>query len=252
VERAPDVSIVIPAYNEEALLPATLARLREALAGLPAAAEVVVCDNNSTDATARIAEAAGARVVFEPVNQISRARNAGAAAARGRHLVFVDADTEVSAGLLRKAFDALESGLACGGGSTIVFEGDRGKLLRWLCDRWNALGVRFRLAAGSFLFARRDAFLAVGGFSEKVYASEEIWLSRALRRWGRANGLEFVILQGHPVLTSGRKADWYPGPALLATALLVLFLPFLLRSRRFCWLWYRRPGSAPARRLDAA
>ena len=51
--------------------------------------ELMVCDNNSSDTTAAIARASGARVVFEPVNQIGRARNTGAAAATGEWLVFV-------------------------------------------------------------------------------------------------------------------------------------------------------------------
>ena len=60
--------------------------------------ELIVCDNNSSDATPAIAAAAGARVVFEPVNQIGRARNAAAAAATGDWLVFVDADSHPTAG----------------------------------------------------------------------------------------------------------------------------------------------------------
>ncbi|MEK6246435.1 MAG: glycosyltransferase family A protein, partial [Pseudomonadota bacterium] len=63
--------------------------------------ELIVCDNNSTDDTAGIARAAGARVVFEPHNQISRARNRGAAGAAGEWLVFVDADSSPSPGLFR-------------------------------------------------------------------------------------------------------------------------------------------------------
>jgi uncharacterized membrane protein len=42
-------------------------------------------------------------------------------------------------------------------------------------------------------------------------------------------------------VTSGRKARWYPAPVLLTVAILILLMPFMLRSRRFCWLWYRRP-----------
>ena len=79
----PRYSIVVPAWNEEALLPATLASLRTAMAAVPHEGEIVVCDNNSTDGTAAAARAGGARVVFEPRNQIARARNAGARAARG-------------------------------------------------------------------------------------------------------------------------------------------------------------------------
>lgn len=93
---ATDYSIIVPAYNEEDCLPGTLAYLGRAMAGVPdAAGEVVVVDNASTDRTAAIASRWGARVVFEPHRQIARARNAGAAAARGGRLIFVDADTHV-------------------------------------------------------------------------------------------------------------------------------------------------------------
>ena len=75
----PLISVVIPAYNEAARLPASLARIRSAFdASLPDAYEIIGCDNNSTDDTAALAERAGCKVVFEPVNQISRARNRGA------------------------------------------------------------------------------------------------------------------------------------------------------------------------------
>ena len=70
----PRYSVVVPAFDEEALLPATLAALKEAMAAVPHRGEVVVCDNNSKDRTAEVARAAGARVVFEPRNHIARAR----------------------------------------------------------------------------------------------------------------------------------------------------------------------------------
>jgi len=242
---APDYSIVVPAYNEEALLPRTLASLAEAMAATNATGEIVVCDNNSTDLTAERARAAGARVVFEPVNQISRARNAGARAARGRFLVFVDADTIVAPELLEAALDLLQSARVCGGGSTVRLEGaDPDGLAAAAIRSWNRLSRWRRLAAGSFVFVTREAFEAVGGFSERVYASEEIWLSRAVRRWGAARGLEFAILDEHPALTSNRKSDWYPAAVLLGSALLILVFPWAVCSRRLCWLWYRRPAMA--------
>ena len=71
------VSVVLPAFNEEKLLPAALAAVRVAASAFTSRGwewECVVCDNNSTDGTAAVARAAGATVVFEPVNQIGRAR----------------------------------------------------------------------------------------------------------------------------------------------------------------------------------
>lgn len=241
IRATPDYSIVVPAFNEEALLPRTLERLKEAMATVALTGEIVVCDNNSTDATAAVARDHGATVVFEPARQISRARNAGARAAQGRFLVFVDADTEVPAPLLRAALDRLSSGEVSGGGATVAMEGiDEGFSSR-LVSLWNTVSRARRLAAGSFLYVLREAFEAVGGFSEGVYASEEIWLSRAVRRWGRRRGLQFEIIEHPPVVTSGRKTRWYPTPVLLSVALLIMLMPILLRSRRFCWLWYRRP-----------
>ena len=80
-----DYSIVLPAYNEEALLGATLERVRTAMAAAPLAGEVVVCDNASTDRTPEVARTAGAVLISEPARHISRARNEGARSARGPH-----------------------------------------------------------------------------------------------------------------------------------------------------------------------
>ena len=88
-------SIIVPALNEEKMLASSLAAIREEAKAFEGVAdwELIVCDNNSTDRTAEIARAAGAHVVFEPVNQISRARNRGASVATGDWLIFIDADS---------------------------------------------------------------------------------------------------------------------------------------------------------------
>src|SRR5947209_17655051 len=89
------ISVVVPAFNEERLLPGALSSIRAAMEGfarLGWESELTVCGNNSTDRTAEIARGAGAQVVFEPVNQIGRARNTGDAHASRDRLYFVDAD----------------------------------------------------------------------------------------------------------------------------------------------------------------
>src|SRR5579863_7951521 len=85
--------------------------------------ELVVCDNNSTDHTAELARAAGATVVFEPVNQIARARNKGAEAATGDWLIFVDADSHPSLELFADVAAAIESGKYVYGGATVTLDG---------------------------------------------------------------------------------------------------------------------------------
>ena len=245
---APDYSIVIPAFNEAELLPKTLAALRAGMAEVAAArslrGEIVVCDNNSTDSTAAIARGAGATVVFEPHNQISRARNTGSRAARGRWLFMVDADTIVPAALLRTALEHLESGGVCGGGALLLMDTPSSFWTARLESLWKNLSLRFRLAAGSFVYVSRAAFDAVGGFPEDVYAGEEIWLSRRVKRWGRPRGLAFEIIREPPVVTSGRKTEWYSTATLLLVFLLFTVFPFAARSRTLCFLWYRRPRPA--------
>ena len=81
--------------------------------------ELIVCDNNSTDRTAGIASAAGATVVLEPLNQIARARNTGAAEATGDWLFFVDADSHPTRELFGDAAEQILSGRVLAGGATI-------------------------------------------------------------------------------------------------------------------------------------
>ena len=242
-----EYSVIIPAYDEEVLLPETIRCLRKGMDAMPAAdGEIIVVDNNSRDHTASVARSAGARVVFEPVNQISRARNAGAREAKGEYFLFVDADTRVPSRLLTQALAAMKAEKVGAGGSTLHFDSDvpEGVSSAHLIERWNCISRTFRLAAGSFLFCLREAFESVGGFSGKVFAGEEIFLSIALKRWCRCNDRDFRILDEFPVVTSSRKLAWYSKRRLYAVILLPCLCPFLLRSKRFCRFWYERPESS--------
>ena len=211
------LSIVVPAFNEEKLLGACLRSAKAALAacarpGLES--ELIVCDNNSTDATPRIAAEEGAAVVFEPHNQISRSRNTGARAATGEWLLFIDADSILRTETLHEMFEVIAGGRIVGGGCVIEFDEMPWHALAAV-RLWGVLSRVLRWAAGSFVFCRADAFRGVGGFSERLYAAEEIALSRELKRWGRARGLGFAILCRAPHVSSGRKTSLYTSRELL-------------------------------------
>jgi glycosyltransferase involved in cell wall biosynthesis len=231
------VSVVVPAFNEERLLAGSLAATRAAMAAF-GDSELVVCDNNSTDRTAEIARAAGATVVFEPLNQIARARNRGAAATSGEWLVFVDADSYPSKELFNEAFENMRSEKCIGGGATVAFD-IRDPVAQLWVAAWNALSRSARWAAGAFLFCESAAFRELGGFSEALYAGEEIDLSRRLKRLGRSRRKRFVILHRHPLRSSERKARLYTKREHFAFMLKTLVTGGrTLRDRDACHVWY--------------
>jgi glycosyltransferase involved in cell wall biosynthesis len=88
---APEVSVIVPVRNGEHSIPELLRSL-DAQTLARDRFEVIVVDNDSSDGTAQVAVAHGARVVREPIANRSRARNAGAAAARSDLYAFTDAD----------------------------------------------------------------------------------------------------------------------------------------------------------------
>lgn len=235
------ISIVVPAFNEEKLLGPSLQAIQaagEVFAGNGWERELIVCDNNSTDGTARVAQAAGATVVFEPRNQISRARNRGAEAATGDWLIFVDADSHPSRELFADVAGQIEGGQCLGGGCTVRMDG-RYFLANLVVRGWNGLSRVNRWAAGSFVFCETAAFRELGGFSLDLYASEEIEFSERLKRLARQRKRKVVILHRHPLLTSARKVHLYSTGEHLRFLLKTVFCGGrTLKAREACPTWY--------------
>jgi hypothetical protein len=174
----------------------------------------------------------GARVVAVDHRKISATRNSGARATTGERLIFVDADTQVDAAVVRAAIDAMDAG-AVGGGAGIRFSDE--------APRWATammLGVVWfmraaRLAAGCFVFSTRAAFEAVGGFDEEYFGAEEWIISQALKKQGR-----FVVLR-ESVATSARKTQRRSFFGMLGITLRLLIRgPRGLRERRNMGFWY--------------
>lgn len=226
------ISFIVPAHNEEALLADTLRALRAAAEALRPREpyEIIVVDDASDDRTAAIATDLGVIVVSAQVRQIAAARNAGARRAKGDRFVFVDADTILPAATLQAAVAALDAGAAGGGAAIDVDPGPP----RWGPPLMHAVSRFMRLcrwAAGCFIFARRDIFECIGGFDERYFASEEIHLSRALKRHGR------VVVLREPVITSNRKARLLTVRQLVWQFIRAAW-PAALRSRDRLPLWY--------------
>ena len=236
------LSVVIPAFNEEKLLPATLVAVHAAATAWVARGwdyEVIVCNNNSTDQTATLAQAGGATVVFEPINQIGRARDAGARLAAGTWLVFIDADSLPARELFADIAEHIASGRFLGGGSTVELEAGTPFFARFFCGCWNTWSRLARWAAGSCVWVEAAAFQEVGGFGTQFYAGEEVFLSRRLQQVARRRKLRFRILAAHPLVTSARKIKLYT----LTESVRFLLRMFFSAGRaaqdpQSCHLWY--------------
>ena len=228
----PLLSFVVPAHNEEHELAESLRALRAAADASGKIYEVIVVDDDSTDATAAIALSFSARLIAVKRRQIAAVRNAGARVARGEILFFVDADTRIAPGHVRAALAALAEG--CVGGGARVDLDTRLPFFGRLCVAAFCL-VYFGLGlgAGAFIFCRREAFKKVGGFDEQYFAGEEVYLSLALKKLGR-----FKILR-EPIVTSARKLRMHsPRSILTKTVAVVLRGKRGLRNRKNLDLWY--------------
>lgn len=231
------ISFVVPAHNEERYIGPTLRSIVASAGAVGEPFEVVVVDDASTDRTAAVAADHGARVVRVEHRQIAATRNAGARAARGDVLFFVDADTLANPAAVRAGLRVVRNRGA--GGCIPRFD-------RPLPPVWRViypiliLGFRLaRLTGGCFLFCSAGAFRAAGGFPVDLFASEEITFIRRLKAVGR-----FVVL-GPTVVTSGRKFEVLTARRMLGLVRFWLREPGAGRSRDGLDLWYgplARPG----------
>ena len=227
------LSFIVPAYNEELELPATLSAIRAAAAATSEPFEIVVANDGSTDATAEVAASGGARVVTIHRRQIAAARNAGAREARGDILFFVDADTRIGPAHVTDARAALAAGCA-GGSARGALDGPVPLWGRVFVHVFSAFYFTVaNLGAGAFLFTTRGNFEATGGFDQELFAGEEIYFSLALKKLGR-----FRVL-AEPVVTSGRKLRMHSAWKILGLSVgIVLRGKQGVRSRDKLDLWY--------------
>ena len=203
----PRFSLVIPAYNEERLLGRLLDSVDAARAnyGSGDAIEVIVADNASTDRTAAIAASRACRVILAEKRVIAAARNAGARAARGEFLGFVDADAQ----LHPDTFVEIDRALA----DPRVVAGATGVRL----ERWS-IGIAFTFAMilpivfvtgmdTGVVFCRKKDFEAIGGYDESRLVAEDVAFLWALRGLGKTRGQRLARATRAKAVASTRKFD---------------------------------------------
>lgn len=235
------VSVVIPAFNEEERLPKCIHCIRAAFDEYSNALsyEIVVCDNNSSDATAAIAASLGCKTIYEPENNVSKARNRGASTACGEWLLFIDADSWPSTELIGDVAKLINGNEYIGCGSTLrVVDGP--KLFKYVLESKNWSMRVFQWSPGAFILCRKEAFVELGGFSEERYLMEDVDFSQRLRALGKARGQRFTMLHEHPINTSGRRGYSFGFWGWTKFALLLTFrLKKCVKDKRFADAWYK-------------
>src|SRR6202021_334676 len=183
-----ELTIVIPAKNEIAMLPKLLESLcRQDYAGI-STTRVLVRGAGSADGTVEAALSFRGRLAVEVVKGglPSVGRNAGAKLATTKYVLFLDADVELpEPTLLRRALWRMErrelhlatTNIACREGGFfdhVLYAGDN------LMQRVVSLTKPF--ATGMFMLFEREAFWALGGFNERALFAEDYLLSKGVAR----------------------------------------------------------------------
>lgn len=203
-------SVIIPAYNEEKFLPRLLESIEVArlkYSGGRDQIEVIVADNDSTDATVQVATQHGARVVHVAKRRIAAARNGGARAASGEILCFIDADSAIHPNTFTEIERVMGTQRYVWGVTGAIPERNSvGPLIThymfmpmvWLT------GLDIGLS-----FCRREDFEAVGGYDESRLYAEDVFLPLVLRRLGKGRGQRLVRVPKAKALSSSRKFDQF-------------------------------------------
>ena len=189
------ISVIIPTYQEEKHIKATLAALRNHdTAGL--ITEVIVADGNSKDNTIGVAKAEGAKVVICPKKGRAAQMNQGAALATQNILYFLHADTVPPPGFTQEIVTLVNQGYGAGC-YMLAFD-----YPHWFLKA-NCWFTRFNVNAFRFgdqsLFVTKEKFLAVGGFCEEHLVLEDQHIIKRLSKI-----CAFKVIR-RPVLTSTRK-----------------------------------------------
>ncbi len=212
------ISVIIPAFNEAAYLPQTLAHLHRAVEQARLESdqdvEILVIDNASTDRTAEVAVTNGARVIVEPEHNIARVRNAGAAAAQGDLLIFLDADTLVPDRVLSRILAVMSDSTRLGGAVDTDYQPVR-PLMRTYLRGWRWVGLTLGMAQGALQFCRRAAFATLGGYDESMYMGEDVDFYWRLGKLARSRGEHVGIIRDVRVIPSCRRFDQWPTWRLL-------------------------------------
>jgi glycosyltransferase involved in cell wall biosynthesis len=226
----PTISVIIPAFNEEAYLGACLDAVMANIGDK--ALEVIVIDNNSTDGTRAVAERYPAvTYVFEPEKGITRARQRGFLTAKGDILAYVDADTHPPAGWIEQIWDQFgknkELATLSGPYSFYDLRGLRNRVASgWFVAARPLYGIIGYMLVGGNFAIRRDVLEKMGGFDPNIeFYGEDADIAKRAKKHGQ------VLFHPRFVMpTSGRRLQ-KQGYLRMAGIYLINFLSIVFRGK---------------------
>ncbi|PGH42938.1 hypothetical protein COO58_19285 [Micromonospora sp. WMMA1996] len=208
------VAVVVPAHDEQALLPGCLTSVRSALRGLPVPSEVIVVADDCRDETAAVAAGLGAVVVTVRARSVGRARAAGMAHALrhgpdGLWLLSTDADSRVPRRWGDWHLRHARAGVDLLVGTVRVADwGPRSELVRTRFEtryRHGLSGTAHRHVHGANLGCAATVYERLGGFSDLLHGEDHDLVER-----GRRRAMRVVADAGCPVRTSARRRSRAP------------------------------------------
>lgn len=232
----PVVSVIVPAKNEEALLPQCLAALTRQSAKVPY--EVIVVDSNSTDATATVAKKAGVRYVNEPKKGKIYGFIRGVAEAKGTILCFTEADCVVPATWVQTIADYFKSHpsvAAISGGYTFHKAAEHEHFLVR-----TALGITHFLSLIFYRNAtfrcsnsaiRKSVYDQIGGFNENFHELYDTDLGKRTGRVGAVHHVDAMEIKNSDRRVRGRF--WQYLTELVPTVIQVVLLEKPLRKQSY-------------------
>jgi glycosyltransferase involved in cell wall biosynthesis len=236
MNTARDLTIVIPAKNEAALIPRLLESLARQDYPQMRNTRVLVADAGSTDRTPEIVLSFKDRLQVSviPGGLPARGRNAGAARADTRYVLFVDADVELASdSLVRRVLELAHSKqLHCVTTNIICRDGNAFDKLLYAGNNFFQYLSRVHrpFSTGMFMLFEKKRFDELGGFHEQVGFAEDYMLSQQVAR------SKFAIVRGGVYTTNRRfhrMGHFRVARLFLATALNYRNRDYFLRDHKY-------------------
>jgi glycosyltransferase involved in cell wall biosynthesis len=235
------ISVIVPAYNEERYLGEALKSIQKAKEFLlkkdAVPVEIIVVDNGSTDSTSDIALSSGASVVKETKHNVARVRNAGASFAKGKVLVFIDADTIVPDELLWRINEVMVSQSCFGGAVDTDYRATK-TLVNIYLHLWRILGRLAGMAQGATQFCRREVYASMLGYDEALYMGEDIDFYWRMKQFAKRQNAHVCFIEDIQVVPSARRFNQWSFWRILICTNPFYVLAFQRRGR--AWKgWYK-------------